>query len=226
MKQSAGNSRGRAVRQRVCVLVVALGIAAALWFLQSPDHAQSELRSAQPSVSAHLERAPEHVRLGFAEAPAPDARARIMVLSPEDEDLAVGPASTDIAGVSQPVAALEERGAYQVSYEVPMADGSVSRGQYWFWYSPASRTPPWLAVPVLPGIALAVLAAVLMAIGRRRKALAQVPARMTAVPLDVTASPVPAQRTPRNHEGVSPPGNRPRPSPVTEPQDTDRPRQG
>lgn len=233
MKPSSGKSRVRAINQRAWMSVVALGVGASLWMLPSPGEAQVALRTAQPSVSAHLGSAPEQVRLGFSQAPASEARAKVMVLSPEDDNLALGPASTSLAGVSQRVAALRESGAYQVSYEVPLADGSVSRGAYWFWYAPnASGSLAWLQSPVLPGIALLGFAAALVAIGRRRRTLDLVPTQhpaairgVTASP--VTASPVPMQRRPRDHEGASPSGRRPRPDPaperLPERQNTDRP---
>ncbi len=225
MKQQNGNSRVRAIRQRVCVIAVVLAVGALLWILQSPQEAQVALRTAQPSVSAHLGSAPEQVRLGFDQAPASDARAKVMVLSPEDENLALGPATTSLDGVSQRVAALEEQGAYQVSYEVALADGSVSRGQYWFWYAPSSSGPlGGLSAPALSGLALVALAAALRTVAKRRKTLALVPARRTPV----TTSPVPAQRSRQNHEGLSPPGSRPRPSPAPElrpaPHEADSPR--
>ena len=186
-----------------CVVLAALGLAASVWVLQSPDDRQAGLQSAQPSRSDHVGRAPEQVRLSFGQAPVPGTRTRVVVLSPKDTNLARGPASASSAAVSQRVAPLRERGAYQVSYEVQLVDGSVSRGQYWFWYAPnTSASSSWLASIELWALSLVAAALLALTLARRR----------TRKPVEVVhSSPVPAQRSRDHHEGVSPPGSRPRP---------------
>ena len=198
-------------------VLAALGLAASVWVLQSPEDAHAGLQSAQPSRSAHLERAPEQVRLSFGQAAVPGARTKVVVLSPRDSDLARGQATSSAAGVSQRVAPPRERGAYQVSWEVQLIDGSVSKGQYWFWYAPnTSGSGSWLGSTVLSALALAAAAMLALAFTRRRT--------HTLVEV-VKSSPVPAQRSRDHHDGVSPPGRRPRPDLHTERKERERPRQ-
>ncbi len=188
-----------------CVVIAALGLAASAWALQSPEDTQTGLQSAQPDPSAHLGRTPEQVRLSFGQAPATGSRSTVVVLGPQDENLARGPVALSSTAVSQRVAPLRERGAYQVSYEVQLVDGSVSRGQYWFWYAPkASASSSLLGSTELSALSLVAAAALLaLALARRR----------TRRTIDaMSSSPVPAQRSRDHHEGVSPPGRRPRPS--------------
>ena len=191
------------------MVLAALGLAASAWVLQSPEDAQAGLQSAQPSRSDHVGRAPEQVRLSFGQAPVPGTRTRVVVLSPQDTNLARGPASASSAAVSQRVAPLRERGAYQVSYEVQLVDGSMSRGQYWFWYAPnTSASSSWLGSTGLWALSLVAAALLALALARRR----------THQTLEVVqSSPVPAQRSRDHHEGVSSPGSRPRLGPGPSP---------
>ena len=180
--------------------LAALGLAASAWVLQSPEDAHAGLQSAQPSRSAHLERAPDQVRLDFGQTPVPGSRTKVVVLSPGDANLARGPASASSAAVSQRVAPLRERGAYQVSYEVQLVDGSVSTGQYWFWYAPGtSGSGSWLGSTGLAFLSLLAAAVLALALARRRT--------RKAVAI-VSSARVPAQRSRDRHAGVSPPGSR------------------
>jgi methionine-rich copper-binding protein CopC len=212
MQLPGGSSRVRTTVRAASLALAVLAIAAWAWVLQAPEDAQAALVEAQPSRSAHLGHAPEQVRLSFAQAPAADSRSKVTVLSPKDENLARGRAVSSSVGVSQQVAAPREQGAYQVTYEVQLADGKVARGEYWFWYAPnAPGSRSWLQSPLLQGIAFVALAAVLLALGPRRKTAALVSARRAPVTTNVAPITVPAQRSPQDHEGLSPPGSRPRP---------------
>ena len=223
------------LRWATAVLAV-LAIAAAAWLLQPEGSAG--LRSAQPDRSAHVGRAPDEVRLDFTAPPAPGYLAEVVVLGPQDENLARGPAVTTPGGIAQPVAPLGGRGAYQVVYEVPLVTGEVASGRYWFWYSPtASGSTSRLSSPALLGVLLAAAAALLAGLlaPRRSRAYAvPVPAQRAGSSTgsstgSARAHPVPAQRSRDRHEGLSPPGHR-RPGrsparPVPEASETEPPRQ-
>jgi len=217
------DSRARAharppLRWLSAILALLTLCAAASWVLQPEQSAG--LRSARPEPSAHVGRAPERVRLDFAASPAPGAVAEVVVLSPQDENLASGPDLVTPDGVTQPVAPLDGRGAYQVAYTVPLADGSVSTGQYWFWYAPtASGSSARLESPVLLGLLVAVISALLaglLAPGRPLRHAVHVPAQRigsaTSTP-GTSTNPVPTQRSRDRHDGLSPPGG-PRRSPA------------
>jgi len=219
------DSRARTALPRAAVVLAALtisvGIAGSVWLLPEPP---TSLRSAQPDLSAHVGRAPEQVRLGFGQAAVPGSGTKVTVLSPDDENLARGPALPSSDGISQSVAPLRERGAYQVAYEVQLLDGDVARGQYWFWYAPdASGSISRPESPALLGLLVALaaaLAAGLLAPGRRRPRPVSVPAQRTGSPSPTSSTqPVPAQRSRDSHGGHSPPGSSPRarPTPPAEP---------
>ena len=206
---SGVRSRARSRLRWVSVLVAVLGVAASVWALQPAEPAG--LQSARPDRSAHLERAPDEIRLDFAAAPAPGSLAEVAVLSPGDANLARGPVTSSAGGASQAVADLRERGAYQVVYEVPLVDGDVARGQYWFWYTPgASGSSSRLESPALLGLLIAMaaaLAAGLLAPGRARTSAVRIPAQRTESPVPTTSThQVPAQRSRDSHEGISHPG--------------------
>src|SRR5680860_1753815 len=131
------------------VMLASLGIAALVWVLQPPADAQGALRSALPGPSAHLERAPELVRLNLGRPPAPGSRTKVVVLSPTDENLARGPVSSSALGLSQRLAPPREPGAYQVYYEVVSVDGHVTSGRYWFWYAPHPVSYTHLTLPTI-----------------------------------------------------------------------------
>src|SRR5680860_1553762 len=203
------------------VMLASLGIAALVWVLQPPADAQGALRSALPGPSAHLERAPELVRLNLGRPPAPGSRTKVVVLSPTDENLARGPVSSSALGLSQRLAPPREPGAYQVSYEVVSVDGHVTSGRYWFWYAPhQSGSGSGLAAPGLLVLTMVVADLAVALLVRRRKtkkvALGAPQQRPAATPTP-EAHGVPAQRSPHNHEGLSPPRSRPRPSSEPEP---------
>jgi MYXO-CTERM domain-containing protein len=205
-----GDTRLRSSGRALCVVLAALGMLASVRAVQTREEAPAALQAAQPNRSAHLFRAPEQVRLSFGQSPAPGSPAEVAVLSPKDRNLARGQASTSSVGVSQTLAPLRERGAYQVVYEVRLVDGNLSRGEYWFWYAPSSGARSWLSSPGPPGLALIAVAAALFALRRRRKTVVLNSARTAPTTTNVATKQVPAQRSPQHHEGLSP-GSHPRP---------------
>lgn len=240
VRDSPSRVRAQPLRWVSAILATTLAVAAAAWVLQ-PEGAAT-LQSAQPDRSAHVGRAPDRVRLDFVPAPAPGSLAEVVVLSPQDQNLARGPVLTTPGGVTQTIGPLRGRGAYQVVYEVPLVDGEVATGQYWFWYAPtASGSGSRLQSPALLGLLIAAAAALLaglLAPGRARRYAVHVPAQRpgsttsTTSPTTITAGsphPVPAQRSRDHHEGLSPPGSpRREPAPgqaAPGPTDTQPPRQ-
>ncbi len=219
-----GDSRARtllpAASLALSTLAASLLVVGVGWLFPEPATA---LRSADPGLSAHVGGAPGQVHLDFGQAGVPGSMTtRVTVLSPDDEDLARGPALSSPDGIDQPIAPPRERGAYQVSYDVALLDGSVASGQYWFWYSPtASASSSRLESPALLGllIALAVaLTAGLLAPGPRARRPLRVPAQRSGSPSPATtASRVPVQRSRARHDGFSPPGSSPRARPTSEP---------
>jgi methionine-rich copper-binding protein CopC len=191
------------------LVLAVLAIAASVWLAVSPADAPDALASAQPAPGARLHRAPDQVVLRFARATAPGARTTVVVLSPEDENLARGRAAPSTGGVARQVTPLRERGAYQVSYEVVSPGGQTVRGSYWFFYAAApGPVPTWLGLPALVLMAAGAALAIAL-LQRRRVASAVLPTPASA---GATVSrPVPAQRSRDQHEGLSPPGRRPRP---------------
>ncbi|MET0999301.1 MAG: copper resistance protein CopC [Marmoricola sp.] len=219
-----GNNRARTVQRRAPLALTALAalavvvlLAGFVWLLPEPPTA---LRSADPDLSAHVGRAPDQVRLGFGQPGVPGSiTTRVTVLSPDDEDLARGPALPSPDGIHQPIAPLRERGAYQVAYEVQLLDGDVARGQYWFWYAPsASGSTTRLESPALLGLLIALaaaLAAGLLTPGRRAQPPVSVPAQRTGSPSPgPRPHPVPVQRSRERHDGLSSPGTSPRARPT------------
>lgn len=193
------------------MVLAALATTALVWLMNSPAE-PPVLQSAQPAPGAKLGRAPDQVLLRFAESAVPGAHTTVVVLSPKDKNLARGQATPSAVGVSQRVAPARDRGAYQVSYEVVSPDGQVTRGSYWFSYTPTSGSvPTWLGFPALVLLA-AVAALVIALLQRRRKTITpRAPAHVAAT----TSHPVPAQRSRDHHEGPS--VRRPRPASEREP---------
>lgn len=213
MALTGGARHGRSVARRTAALLIAIGIAVLAWLVEPTADAHAGLRAASPGIATHLQRVPGRVRLDFAQ-PQPDGtRTTVVVLSPKDANLSRGPASTSAMGVTQPIRTVSDRGPYQVSYTLVSVNGQVTRGQYWFTYA----APLPQSVSSLLSWCAAMLLAVVLATGltllqrRRIQSLILHPtdgAHPNAGPAPV----IPAQRTPMNHDGLSPSGRRPRPT--------------
>jgi methionine-rich copper-binding protein CopC len=197
----------------LAVAVLAVAVLAVIWLQRSPSGPDPTLGSAFPAPGSRLDSAPEQVQLRLPEATMADAVTTVAVIGPDDVNLARGAATTNLDGVTQRLTPLRDRGAYQVAYEVTRPDGETTRGSYWFSYTPAAGSiPGWLG---FPAFLLVVGGAVVVALLQRRPRVSSAapdPLPLTPPSAAAESSVVPAQRTRANHEGISPPGRRPRPA--------------
>jgi copper resistance protein C len=124
--------------------VAAALVSAVVFGAPGTAYAHTELDNAVPAAGSRLEATPGSVQLTFTE-PVDADLAQVVVLSPDGQDLAVGPARQSGPGVIQPVSAMARAGTVRVAYRVVSLDGHPVSGSYTFDVlhgDPGAAVPP------------------------------------------------------------------------------------